>query len=203
MSATRLALCSDTHFWPGATRRYGHDEEQLQPWSVPLQAALLAELSAAAPDLILHLGDLTCGGGHFEMPEDEFYTVLAATVQAFASLPASFQALPGNHDCPANGDWTFAEQQLGLGPGLGRTIDLPAARLVLLNAQGHSAEQLAAAYPRGPNAGWVNQAELTRLADALATAGERPVLIFSHQLLRPWSGAQPWKELYAIENAGA
>jgi len=201
MSRIRLALCSDTHFWPGAARRYGHHDDQLQPWSEQIQETLLADLKATPPEFVLHLGDLTCGGGHFEMPDDTFQTVLAATVEAFSALPSAFYALPGNHDCPAHGDWSFAEQQLGLEPGLGRTIDLPAVRLVLLNAQGHMPEQLAATWPRGPNAGWVNQAELARLDSALATAGNRPVLLFSHQLLRPWVvDAQPWNDLYGIEN---
>lgn len=203
MPSIRLALCSDTHFWPGATRCYSSQKSQLQPWSEQIQDSLLAELKAAAPDLVLHLGDFTCGGGHFEMPHPEFFNTLAATIQAFRSLPAEFYGLPGNHDCPERGDWSFAAQQLGLEPGQGRTIDLPQARLVLLNAQGHAPEQIAATWPRGPNAGWVNQAELARLDDSLAAAGNRPVIIFSHQLLQPWVGDQPWKDLYAVENAGA
>jgi 3',5'-cyclic AMP phosphodiesterase CpdA len=64
MTQTRIALCSDTHFWPGATRNYGLEEEQLQLWSEIIQGTLLAELELAAPDLTLHLGDLTCGVGH-------------------------------------------------------------------------------------------------------------------------------------------
>jgi 3',5'-cyclic AMP phosphodiesterase CpdA len=201
MGPKRIALCSDTHFWPGATRRYGYHADQLQPWSEVIQTCLLAELAAISPDLILHLGDLTCGGGHFQMPHDQFFTTLTATVTAFRALPAEFYALPGNHDCPENGDWTFASQYLGLDVGLGRTIDLPLARLVLLNAQGHSPAKLTGIWPNSPNAGWVSPAELARLDEALATAGQRPVFIFSHQLLWPWlEPTQPWQELYGIEN---
>ena len=202
MPSTRIALCSDTHFWPDATRRYGHDKDQLQPWSEEIQASLFNELKAVAPDMILHLGDLTCGGGHFKMPPDQFFATLTATVDAFRSLPADFHGLPGNHDCPENGDWSFAAQYLGLEPGLGQTIDLPTARLVLLNTHGHSPEQIAAIWPNSPNAGWVNQAELARLDETLATTGNRPVFLFSHQLLRPWlAPTQPWQDLYGIENA--
>jgi Icc protein len=183
--------------------RFGADGEQLQPWSEEIQASLLAELQAAGPDLVLHLGDLTCGGGAFEMPDALFFDTVDHLYQAFQALPADFSILPGNHDGPAGSDWSYVEDKFGLGPGLGRTIDLPTARLILLNAQGHSPARLAAAWPGDPTYGWVSEAELARLDTALATAGERPVLLFVHQLLKPWLGEQPWKELYGVENAEA
>ncbi len=181
----------------------GNVDCQLQPWSEHIQATLLAELETARPDLIFHLGDLTCGGGSFNMPTETFFATLEATYEAFQAQPADFLALPGNHDCPPGGDWSYAEKRFGLGPGLGQTIDLPTARLVLLNAQGHPPEQISAAWPDDPTSGWVNEAELARLAEALATADERPVLLFLHQVLKPWVGAQPWQGLYGIENADA
>ena len=200
---TRIALCSDTHFWPGAPRSYGSDGEQLQPWSEQIRGTLLTELELAAPDLTLHSGDLTCGGGYFEMPAETFFETLPAIIKAFRDLPSRFYALPGNHDCPAGGDWRYAEGLLGLPPGQGTTIDLPEARLILLNTQGHSPEQIAAALPYDPTYGWVNEAELARLAEALQTGDDRPILLFTHQLLRPWVGSQPWKESYGTANAGA
>jgi Icc protein len=200
--STRIALCCDTHFWPNSARQFGATEGQLQPHSRQIQEVLLAELQAASPDLIFHLGDLTCGGGAFEMPDVEFYATVDETVAAFQALPGEFSILPGNHDCPANGgDWTYLEQKTGLEPGLGKTIDLPAARLVLLNAQGHSPQQIADALPSDPTYGWVSPAELARLDTALASAGERPVLLFVHQLLQSWSGEQEWKDLYGVQNA--
>jgi hypothetical protein len=39
----------------------------MQPWSHEIQAVLLAEVTAAKPDLLFHLGDFTCGGGVFGM----------------------------------------------------------------------------------------------------------------------------------------
>jgi len=203
MSQTRIALCSDTHFWPGAKERFGPVGSQLQPWSEQIQAALLAELKAAAPDLLIHSGDLTCGGGSFDMPHETFFAALDASYAAFKTLPADFHILPGNHDCPAGGDWSYAEARFGLAAGLGQTIDLPEARLILVNAQGHLPEQLAAAWPDDPIYGWVNEAEQARLAEALAGAGDRPILIFIHQLLRPWAGDQPWRDLYGVENVDA
>jgi len=200
-SPIRIAVCADTHFWPGAEQRFGLTRGQLQPWSEQIQESLLAELRAAAADLVFHLGDLTCGGGSFGMPIKLFYTTLDETVAAFAALPGGFAILPGNHDCPAGGDWSDAEKRFGLGPGLGQTIDLPTARLVLLNAQGHAQEQINAALPGDPTYGWVNAAELARLSDALATAGDRPVLLFVHQLIRSWIGEQEWWPFFGTENA--
>jgi hypothetical protein len=92
---------------------------------------------------------------------------------------------------------------LGLAPNQGTTIDLPEARLILLNTQGHSPEQIAVALPYDPTYGWVNEAELARLAEALQTGDDRSIFIFTHQLLRPWVGPQPWKESYGTANAGA
>lgn len=203
MTQTRIALCSDTHFWPGAPQNYGAEQEQLQTWSEKIQGTLLTELELAAPDLILHLGDITCGGGHFNMPDTAFFKTLRTTVEAFRSLPGKFYALPGNHDCPQGGDWRHAEALLGLEPGQGYTLDTPEARLILLNTQGHSPEQIQATLPHDPTYGWVNEAELARLAGDLQTAGARPALVLTHQLLRPWVGSKPWQELYRVANAAA
>jgi 3',5'-cyclic AMP phosphodiesterase CpdA len=200
MTHLRIALCSDTHFWPGAIQGFG---SQLQPRSDEILAALLADLKAAQPDIILHLGDLTCGGGSFDMPAATFQPALATLVKELQSVGAAFYGLPGNHDCLLGEDWAYAEGLLGLGSGLGRTIDTPAARLILLNAQGHDQAQRTAGLPGDPTSGWVHAAELARLEAALASAGSRPVLIFCHQLLHRWQGEQPWADLYGIQNAQA
>lgn len=197
---TRLALCSDTHLWPNANQRFGNSGAQMQPWSTEIQATLLAEITAARPDLLLHLGDMTCGGGSFLMPVATFAPTLTELVAAFRQTPAQFYGLPGNHDCPAGGDWSLAEELFGLAAGQGSTIDTPSARLVLLHTQGHPAAVIAAAAPGDPCHGWVSPAELARVEQALATAGQRPVLLFCHQLLRPWVAEQPWADLYGIHN---
>jgi hypothetical protein len=173
----------------------------MQPWSAEIQAVLLAEIAAAQPDLVLHLGDFTCGGGSFGMADALVTATLGEIVSEFQRLPAAFFGLPGNHDSPLGQPWAVAEALLGLPPGQGSTIDTPQARLVLLNAQGHDQAQIDAALPFDPVAGWVNAAELARLDAALAGAGDRPVLLFSHQLLQPWrENDQPWADLYGIDN---
>jgi hypothetical protein len=173
----------------------------MQPWSGEIEQILLAELAAARPDFLLHLGDFTCGGGSFNMPPAVFVATLTGMVAAFQALPAPFYGLPGNHDFVLGRGWSFAEGLLDLGVGTGHTIDTPHARLILINAQGHSAQQRDAALPNDPISGWVNDAELARVEEALATAGDRPVLIFCHQLLQPWAGEQPWAALYGVDNA--
>ncbi len=201
----RIGLCADTHFWPTNTLYSGsHGSLQLQPWSEQLQTVLLAELEGAQLDYVIHMGDITCGGGVYNMPEQEFYTALEHTHQTYNRLAARFYALPGNHDCPpGGGNWSYFEQLWGLQAGIGDIIDTPMARLVLLNTQGHSAQQIEAAKPTDPVYGWVSDAELKRLEDALATAGKRPVLLFAHQLLQPWSEDKPWEDFYGVRNAAA
>jgi 3',5'-cyclic AMP phosphodiesterase CpdA len=201
----RIGLCSDTHYWPGGENRHLPDGRvQWQEFSQRIQRALLSELSNANLDLILHLGDVTCGGGSYMMPDAVFYSTLNDTQREFAALAAPVHALPGNHDCPpGGGDWSYFEKLWGMPSQRGKTLDLAGVRLVLLNAQGHSSEQIARAQPGDPIYGWVSDAELARL-DADLARSDGPVLLFVHQLLRPWSGHEAeWQEYYRVENAAA
>lgn len=200
----RIALITDSHAWPGCTRSFGVDEEQLQPWFETIHSSLLAEIRAAQPDLLIHLGDFSCGGGVFQMPDALFYGTMEQLDRDYRAAASAFYGVPGNHDCPyATNDYTFCEQLLGLAPRQGRTVDTDLARLVLLNAQGHSDGQRAEVLPKDPTYGWLAEEELARLEEALASAGDRPVLLFSHQLLHEWANPQPWRSLYGIANSGA
>ncbi|MFN8491981.1 MAG: metallophosphoesterase [Caldilineaceae bacterium] len=201
----RIGLCADTHFWPTNTLYCGsHGSLQLQPWSEQLLTVLLTELAQAQLDCVIHLGDITCGGGVYGMPEHEFYTALDQTHAKYQQLALPFYALPGNHDCPpGGGNWSYFEKLWALESGLGATIETPMARLVLLNTQGHSPQQLEKAKPTDPVYGWVHERELQRLETMLATAAPRPVLLFTHQLLRRWSGDKAWQDFYGVRNADA
>lgn len=202
---TRIGVCSDTHNWTRPTAHVASEGNlQLLNQADDLQRLLLHELAHARLDMVLHLGDLTCGGGYYRQPRDDFYALEAQIRSAFSALPVPVYALPGNHDCPPDGgDYSYFEQLWGLQPGLGHTIDLPAARLVMVNAQGHTPGQIAAALPDDPVYGWVNAAELERVDAALASAAERPVVVFLHQLLRPWSTDHPWRDFFGVQNADA
>jgi Icc protein len=202
---TRIALCTDTHNWmpPPGNESPGAQAVALQYDSPAVQAALLDVLRAEQPDLVVHLGDFTCGGGYFHMPPADFVSASAAIRHNFAALPMPVYALPGNHDCvPGGGDWRVFEELWGLRHGLGHTVDLPAARLVLVHSQGHSPARIAAAAPSDPVYGWVGDAELARLDAALAGAGDRPVILFLHQLLIPWSSGVNWLDYYGTANGG-
>jgi len=200
-----IGICADTHYWPDGRDFVSADGSlQLQGSSKALLATLFGELSQAKLDMVLHLGDLTCGGGTYAMTPDVFEIAVVDLYHTYRNLHTPVFALPGNHDSmPGSGDWRVFHAVWGTPPGMGMTIDLPMARLVLLNTHGHSPAQIADAADRDPVYGWVNDAELARLEEALRTAGERPVLLFTHQLLAPWSSGNDWRAFYGIQNTAA
>lgn len=202
-AATVIALVTDTHFWQRSRPVITADGAlQLQPRSEQLLEMLIADLAAAQVDLVVHLGDQTCGGGSYAMPPDEFVATLRRVHARLQTLDVPVIALPGNHDArPGDGDLSDFHALWQYEPGIGKTIDLPHARLVLLNSMGHTPEQIAAAHDRDPVYGWVSTAELQRLDTALATTDGRPVLIFTHQILQPWQNGQPWYDYFGIANA--
>ncbi len=213
--ATRIALVADTHTWPSAAGAapFGDDyAAMLLDESDALHALLLEEIAASGATVALHLGDMTCGGGFFNLPNANFAPLLARLHGDFASLPMPMLALPGNHDTPpgndgsspSTGGWALFEQLWGLERGLGATVDVDGLRLLLINAQGHDAAQIQDAQPGDPVYGWLSEGELARVDEALASAGGRPVLAFVHQLVHPWrTPYRPWKPYYAVRNADA
>lgn len=200
-----IGLCADTHYWPqGQDFVTSEGSLQLQGSTLHLLQTLLDELQNANLDLVLHLGDLTCGGGTYEMQPDVFVTTMVDMHRTYQDMQVPVYALPGNHDSlPGTGGWGIFHDVWGLQPGLGATLDVPSARLVLLNTHGHSPAQIAQADGFDPVYGWVSDAELARLDEALATADERPVLVFTHQLLAPWSNHIEWRDFFAVRNAPA
>jgi 3',5'-cyclic AMP phosphodiesterase CpdA len=198
-----IGLCADTHYWPQGQDFVTSDGSlQLQGSSRRLLDALVDQLQNAGLDLVLHLGDLTCGGGTYDMDPDVFVTTMADLRRTYQDIGVPMHALPGNHDSlPGAGGWDIFHDVWGLEPGVGATLDLSPARLVLLNTHGHSHTQIALADEFDPVWGWVSDEELQRLDRALATAGELPVLVFTHQLLAPWSDKSDWREFYAVRNS--
>ena len=202
----RVGLCTDTHYWPGAEDQVGAAGNLMfQSHFEQIQDALIADLAAADLDQVIHLGDVTCGGGTFLMSESAFEATVVQSRKKLQTLPAAVHALPGNHDCPpGGGDWSFFEEQWGLKSGQGKTIDFPNVRLILVNAQGHSTMQIEEAKPSDPIYGWLNDAELARIEEALSTAGTRPVVLFMHQCLyQPTANLDYWADYFLIKNRKA
>jgi hypothetical protein len=85
----RIGLCTDTHYWPQSGNLMGGEGNiQLVGESDRLLTQLTAELAVADLDLVLHLGDFTCGGGYFQMPLPDFYAAVDATHDALTQLDA-------------------------------------------------------------------------------------------------------------------
>ncbi|MFN3333627.1 MAG: metallophosphoesterase family protein [Caldilinea sp.] len=202
-SSTTIGIITDTHYWVRSRPIYTTEGGlQLQPWSEQILTTLLAELQAAQVDLIIHLGDQVCGGGGYAMPDNEFEEALELMHRCLHSVGAPVYVLPGNHDVrPGSGDLRKFYSLWQSEAGIGKTIDLPQARLILLNTMGHTPKQIADAPDGDPVYGYVAEAELARLDEAIATADGRPVLVFTHQLLAPWTGSQPWRDFYGVHNA--
>ncbi|MFZ1754991.1 MAG: metallophosphoesterase [Caldilineaceae bacterium] len=201
---TKIVVTTDTHYWPDSQECFGQLGEQLQPWFETIHSTFLAEARSVSPDILVHLGDFSCGGGTFDMPDDAFFHTMERIVKDFQGVAPSFLALPGNHDCPAGtNDYTFCEELLGLSPCLGHTVDVGHARLIFLHSQGHTDEFRRAVRPKDPTSGWIADEELARLDQSLAEAAGRPVIVFTHQLLHPWANAQRWRKLFATTNSEA
>lgn len=202
-ASTTIAIITDTHYWARSEPVYTSEGAlQLQPWSEQILATLLADVQAAQAELILHLGDQVCGGGGYAMSENEFEETLDLMYRCLHDIGVPVYALPGNHDVrPSSGDLGKFYALWQYEPGIGKTIDLPQARLILLNTMGHTPEQIAVAPDSDPVYGFVADAELERLDEALATLDKRPALIFTHQLLMPWSNGKPWRDFYGVRNA--
>jgi hypothetical protein len=83
VGTTRVIFVSDTHLSPDA-REAGDN------W-----AAVVRHVTAAAPDLVVHLGDLSLDGAH--NPADLDYSRRQLDL-----LPVPWRAVPGNHDVGDN-----------------------------------------------------------------------------------------------------
>lgn len=222
---TRIAVCSDTHVWdlPAPVVNGEGSIQQLDASHLLAQTAVEC-MDDMRPAATLHLGDQTSGGDFFGMPHAEFDAEVTWFRDMMRSMRAPVYALPGNHDCPEHtSDWGVIAKAWGMTPGMGHTVDLDGTRLILVNTQGHTADQIAeyrfneerrareegwhyeGMPPGDPVAGYVGEDEMARVEDALASAGNRRVILFAHQLLAQWSewSPTPWRSLYGVDNGDA
>jgi Icc protein len=128
----------------------------------------------AAADALLVSGDIV-------NDEPDGYTHFRRVFSAFGKRVL---CIPGNHDDGAR----LRAALSGTPFQVGGHADLGAWRLVLLDT-----------CKPGEAAGHLNQHELERLEQGLATAGDRPVLICMHH--HPVSMSSPWLDAVGLENA--
>lgn len=181
-----VGIVSDTHFWPDRPTGFGR---QLQQHTRYIQAVLWEEMQAAQLDMVVHLGDIVCGGGTYGMAAAEFDRALGWFLQELQDLSFPVHLLPGNHDAVLGETYAAVSRALGLEPGLGKSIALPevGAQLELLHSQGHDADMIHEALPLDPTYGYVQPEELARFEAALSSSGSRNVIVFTHQLLMEMS----------------
>jgi 3',5'-cyclic AMP phosphodiesterase CpdA len=94
MTAKHVIFVSDTHLSPAAP-------EAQQNW-----AAVVRYITAAAPDLVIHLGDLSLDGAHHPGDLDHARGQLEL-------LPVPWTAVPGNHDIGDN-PWPGAPEGIAV-----------------------------------------------------------------------------------------
>ncbi len=127
----KIGLVTDTHYWQRDTPYVTSEGAvQLQPWSEQILNALLDALRAAQLDLVVHLGDLVCGGGGYKMPGEEYEQAMRYVHRRLHELDVPVVALPGNHDLyPGKGDLANFTAYGNIRKVSAKRSDLPQAQL--------------------------------------------------------------------------
>ncbi len=195
LAEIHIGLVTDTHFWFESDCGFGADQRQLQPQSQLLLDLLLTGLRAQPLDLVLHLGDITCGGGGYGMPDPQVAATIRKVKAGLETVGCPVGMVPGNHDCRLGHSFADTNTLLGLPSDRGVGYTFPEARLhiELIHSQTPTRAEKAASMQEGANPihGRAAPAELVRLQDALQAVAGLNVVVCSHQLLMPMSS---WRE---------
>ena len=122
-TAPSIALFTDTHYWPQSPTR---DRFAEQMAALPERDGLLVHRTPSILERLfhdlagfashggtaaVHLGDVSCGGGGFNQPADEYVSAL----RSFRALETSL--LPSWRAYDQDGDEMPPRQPLAAGPG--------------------------------------------------------------------------------------
>jgi hypothetical protein len=97
--AVRFALLADSHYHPAAPKDFA--PPKLLTRGPEILTATVPAVNALSPEFILHVGDLLCGGGSFELSRAQYERSLHDVATAYAGFNAPLHCVPGNHDCDA------------------------------------------------------------------------------------------------------
>lgn len=169
-AAVQVVQLTDSHIFAAPDKRLlGLDT------LASLHAVIDQILEEVTPiDLVLATGDITQDG---EEPAYQRF------IDAMTRLPAPCHWIPGNHDDAAR----MAE--LGAAHELNRAwVDIGAWRIVMLDSS-----------VPGSVAGHLDEEQLARLDEALATAGERYLMVCLHH--HPVAIGSAWMEPLGLDNS--
>ena len=122
--AFKIAFITDTHLYPEAPQNFGGGI-LLQEDSIEIYEAVVQQVSDFRPDVIIHGGDIVCGGDSFEMPMSNYQIALDHAQMLGEQLSAPVYYIPGNHDLdPESGDKTKYLQRFGYHPSKNNSDDV-------------------------------------------------------------------------------
>ena len=220
--AFKIAFITDTHLYPEAPQNFGGGT-QLQEDSVEIYEAVVQQVSDFRPDVVIHGGDIVCGGDSFEMPMSNYQIALDHAQMLGEQLSAPVYYIPGNHDLdPESGDKTKYLQRFGYHSSekksdnvnqnqAGELVDAVESRgyssliyedfrLILLDCQ---------EVERDVTHGYVGEEQLDWIKCELEQSKNdgQDVLVFAHQLLQPTdefpnldSTIENWEQVTQILN---
>ena len=74
--AVRFVVLADTHYHPTAPKDFS--SQKLLTRGPEILAATVPAVNALSPEFIVHVGDLLCGGGSFELSRNQYDRSLRA-----------------------------------------------------------------------------------------------------------------------------
>ena len=173
-------VLADTHYHPAAPKDFA--PPKLLTRAPEILAATVPAVNALSPEFIIHVGDLLCGGGSFDLTPKQYEHSLQDVAATYAGFDAPLHCVPGNHDCDAQ-QYRFGDFARTFGtPGIFDVVDV-APRLRLARAH---------IFRDGEAGGgtWTDALdEALRAADAEARSESTVLLLMLHSWVHAGVGA--------------